>query len=86
MIFNPVMGSSAPNGNEISYPVSLPENTDKLYNEVAINDIAVAIDSSTLLKVSEMPDAIRALHEWGIVATNLSITTVEYTIENYSGA
>lgn len=76
-------GSSAvEDGNNIKYPVVLPEG-NKLYQEVNINEIAVAIDNPTKLTVAEMPDAIRSLHEWGIVATNLNVITVEYTIENY---
>ena len=72
----------AEDGNIIKYPVVLP-NGNKLYQEVSINEIAVAIDSPTTLTVAQMPDAIRSLHEWGIVATNLNVTTVEYGQEDY---
>ena len=73
----------AEDGNVVKYPVVLP-NGNKLYQEVSINEIAVAIDSPTKLTVAQMPDAIRSLHEWGIVATNLNVTTVEYEQEDYA--
>lgn len=83
MIFNVVYGKSTPDGNVVKYPISNPDNRDLLYNEISINEIAVAIDSDTKLTVSEMPEAIRALREWGLIATNLDVTTVEYTKTPY---
>jgi len=83
MAFYECGASKASDGNDIKYPLVSPANVNKLYNEVSIDEIAVAIDNPTSLKVSEMADAIRALHEWGIVATNLNVTTVEYTSETY---
>ena len=85
MIFNVAYGkgSTAEDGNDIDYPISNPEYINKLYNETYINEIAVAIDSEVELTVSEMPEAIRALREWGLIATNLDVTTVEYTKTPY---
>lgn len=80
MIFNVVYGKGTADGNNIKYPNPNPDNVDKLYNELSINEIAVAIDSEMPLTVSEMPEAIRALHDWGIIATNLNVTDAEYTV------
>ena len=75
-------GTPTPDGNNIEYPISQAPSGDKAYLESSIQDISLAIQteasSGDKYKVSEMADAIRALHS-GLNATQLMIYTAEIT-------
>lgn len=70
-------GGSADDGNELLYPVARPSSEDKLYSEMSIQNIALAIGIRNIT-VSEMADAIRSM-VGGLNATEVVITSATYT-------
>lgn len=71
--------ASHDDGNAITYPVRFPSFEDKLYSEVDINNIAIAIGSN--VKVSEMAEAVSGLGDGGLKATKITVHLADYMTE-----
>lgn len=72
------VGPVTPDGNNIYYPVANPLNENKAYNEISVQNIALAIDEG-YIKIADMADLVRKYRNAGLESTNVVIGSAEYT-------
>ncbi len=71
-------GSPIEDGNDIYYPVVIPMNENKAYNEISVQNIALAINEG-YIKIADMAELIRQYRNAGLVSTYLTIGSAPYT-------